>query len=94
MQSLSTTEQRLVDVLRQAIRAELEILVVRFEKKNSRAPLTRKEAAAALKIDLSTLWRWEKVDKIITGFRNRKKGRVYFPAEEVERCRTAQTTTL
>ena len=67
--------------LQMAIADEIKDCLSSLEPKPPTDYLTRKETAALLKVDLSTLWHWVKKGKLQAyGI----SGRVYFKREEIE----------
>jgi len=82
IQFVGTSPADLIKAIEESIIPKLtERLSAQFQPKKPTEYLTRNEVCELLKIDLSTLHRWRKEEKIPSyGFGNR----VYFKREEVE----------
>ena len=84
--TITLEENRIAEIFRQILKAEVALFKRQFLQHQNSNILTRKEAAAYLKIDLSTLWDWAKSGKIKAyGVGTR---RVYFLKSELTECLT------
>ena len=82
IQFISTTPADLITELRNTLIPELtEKLSVQFQPKEPTEYLTRSEVCKLLKIDLSTLWRWQK-NGTLQGYA--LNNRVYFKRSEID----------
>ena len=82
IQFLGTTPQELVKEIKDSLIPELRAeLSKEFEPKKPTEYLTRSEVCKLLKIDLSTLWRWQK-NGTLQGYA--LNNRVYFKRSEID----------
>lgn len=81
IQFIQTTPEELEDRLFNRVKAELEELKKEFQPKEPTEYLTRNEVRDLLKVDLSTIWNWQRKGKLKAyGIGNR----VYYRRDEVE----------
>jgi hypothetical protein len=67
----------------QGLQQQIQELKEKFEPKSPTEYLTRNEVAEMLKVDLSTLWNWQRKGKLIPyGIGNR----VYYLRSQIEKC--------
>jgi len=65
VQMIGTTPQQLVDLIKEGVKAELQILKKELLHENANDELlTREQVAELLHINLSTLWHWERKGKV------------------------------
>jgi len=83
MQSITISVADLKVLLADVVRIELEIFKASINKKTQSVYLSRKQTAAFLQIDLSTLHRWTEDCELK---KYKKVGRVYYKRSEVENC--------
>ena len=81
LQFIQITPEELQSNILKGVKAQLDELKAEYQPKLPNENLTRREACAILKINLSTLWSWTKKDKLKSyGLGNR----VYYKRSEVE----------
>ncbi|RYJ44243.1 DNA binding domain protein, excisionase family [Flavobacterium beibuense] len=74
------TPEQLQDMIREAVKAELDDFKNRLADSEPDVLLTRTEASALLKVNITTLWNWTKAGKITAyGIGNR----VYYKKQEL-----------
>jgi excisionase family DNA binding protein len=81
IQFIQTSPEELEDRIFNRVKAELEELKKKFQPKEPTEYLTRNEVKDLLKVDLSTIWNWQRKGKL------RAYGigsRVYYRRDEVE----------
>ena len=65
LQFIQTSPEQLAELISDGVRAELQILKRELLNNNANEELlSREEAAALLKVDLTTIWSWGKKGKI------------------------------
>ncbi|MBM1106039.1 helix-turn-helix domain-containing protein [Aurantibacter crassamenti] len=81
LQFIGTTPNALIDLIDNKVKERLNELKESFEPKAPTEFLTRKETAALLKINLSTLYLWTRDNKLQSyGI----SGKVYYKRSELE----------
>jgi excisionase family DNA binding protein len=81
IQFIQTSPEELEDRIFNRVKAELEELKKGFQPKEPTEYLTRNEVKDLLKVDLSTIWNWQRKGKLRAyGLGNR----VYYRRDEIE----------
>ena len=85
LQFIQTTPEQLQRSIIEGVQIQLEQLKKEFQPKQPEELLTRQETADFFKVDLSTIWAWQKKGKI-QGYGI--GARVYFKRSEIEKVLT------
>jgi len=65
LQFIQTTPEQLAELIQQGIKKELQVLKKELQHENANDEiLTREQVCKILSIDSSTLWHWQKKNKI------------------------------
>jgi excisionase family DNA binding protein len=88
LQFIQTTPEQLINATINGVRAEIENLRKEFQPREPEELMTRQETANYFKVDLSTIWAWQKKGKI-QGYGI--GARVYFKRSEIEQVLTPLT---
>ncbi len=85
IQFIQITPEQLQNSIIEGVKFHIEELKKEFQPKTPTEYLTRKETAGALKVDLSTIWRWTN-EGILQSYGISNK--VYYKRKEVEEALT------
>ncbi len=81
LQFIQTTPEQVINATVNGVKVEIENLKKEFQPKQPEELMTRQETADFFKVDLSTIWAWQKKGKI-QGYG--LGSRVYFKRSELE----------